>query len=60
MQGVGVALYLRVGIRFKILHASKISNLNETEFLLLEVILENNERLLIATVYRRSKNHVLS
>ena len=53
-------LYLRKGIRFKILAASKIASINESEFLIVDVALKNNERMLVAVVYRRPKGNVLS
>ena len=60
IQGGGVLLYLRKGIRFKILAASKITSINEPEFFIVAVVLENGERVLAAIVYRRPKGHVLA
>ena len=60
IQGGGVLIYLRKGIRFKTLAASKITCINEPEFFIVAVVLENGERVLVAVVYRRPKGHVLA
>lgn len=60
VQGGGVALYVRYGLRFKVLANSKISSINESEYLIIEIKTEKDECYLVAALYRRPKGNVLS
>ena len=60
MQGGGVLIYVRSGILFKVLAKSQLTHVNETEFIILELTLENGQRILVAAVYRRPKGLVLN
>lgn len=60
VQGGGVCVYVHKGIKCKMLQISQITTIDETEFLIVELDLENDERFLFATVYRRPQGHVLS
>ena len=58
MQAGGVACYIRSDIRYEVLEAPQITDFNETEFMLISLELE--QRLLLASVYRRPKGNVLN
>ena len=60
MQGGGVLIYVRSGILFKVLAKLQLTHVNETEFVILELTLENGQRILVAAVYRRPKGLVLN
>ena len=60
MQGGGVLVYARSGILCKVLAKSKLEHVNETEFIILELTVENGQRFLVAAVYRRPKGNVLN
>lgn len=60
IQGGGVACYIRDGINFSMLKRSLNSDIDETEYLIIELCLQNDERFLFASVYRRPQGHVLS
>ena len=51
LQGGGVLIYIRSGIRFKVLAESKLTHMNETEFILIELTVESDQRILLAAVY---------
>lgn len=59
VQGGGVAFYIRIGINYKLLQRSHIKEIDETEYIILELSTENDERFLVSTVYRRPQGHVL-
>ena len=60
IQGGGVILYIKQGISFKVLAESQIKSIAETEYLILELIIDNGQKFLVAVVYRRPKGHVLN
>lgn len=55
-----MACYIRHGFTYRLLECSQIKSINETEFLLIEINLQNNQRLLLASVYRRPGGKVLT
>lgn len=60
IQGGGVAFYIRCDLNFKILLDSQIKEIDETEFIIVELSTANNERFLFSVVYRRPQGHVLA
>ena len=63
MQAGGVATYVHGSLTFKVLFMSKISNINETEFLELEIAFSSApgaSKLLLAVVYIHEEGHVLT
>lgn len=60
MLGGGVACYVIDNLNSKLLLAPQIMSLNETEYLLLEIKLPENDPLLFASVYRRPDGQLLS
>lgn len=60
MLGGGVACYVIDTIQSKLVYAPQIATINETEYLLLELKVPNNDPLLFASVYRRPKGFLLS
>ena len=53
-------IYIRSGIRFKVLAETELTHMNETEFILIELTVESDQRILLAVVYRRPKGLVLN
>ena len=60
MQGGGVLINIRSGILFKVLAKSQLAHVNETEFIILELTIENCQRILVAAAYRQPKGLVLN
>ena len=63
MQAGRVACYIHGSLTFKVLFMSKISNITETEFLVLEIASSSApsaSKLLLAVVYRHEEGHVLT
>ena len=63
MQAGGVTCYIHRSLTFKVLFMSKISNITETEFLVLEIASSSApgaSKLLLAVVYRHEEGHVLT
>ena len=63
MQAGGVACYIHQSFTSKVLFMSKISNIAETEFLVLEIASSSAagaSKLLLAVVYRHEEGHVLT
>ena len=60
IQGGGVLFYIKQGICFKVLAESRIKSIAHTEYLILELSIDNNQKFLVAVVYRRPKGHVLN
>ena len=60
IQGGGVLLYIKTGISFKVLAESRVKSIDDTEYLILELIADNAQKFLVAVVYRRPKGHVLN
>lgn len=60
MQGGGVIVYFRNCFKAKLLAKSDIKTINETEFIILELLSDTNQRFLVAAVYRRPKGLVLN
>ena len=63
MQAGGVACYIHRSLTFKVLFMSKISNITETEFVVLEIASSSAlgaSKLLLAVVYKHEEGHVLT
>ena len=63
MQADGVACYINRSLTFQVLFMSKISDITETEFLVLEIASSSApgaSKLLLAVVYRYEEGHVLT
>lgn len=57
IQGGGTACYIRDDLRYAIIEAPQISNINDTEYLLLSI--DCARKLLIGSIYRRPKGRSL-
>lgn len=60
IQGGGVIVYYRPSFKAKLLAKSSISKINETEFIIIELLSDSKQRFLIAVVYRRPEGRVLN
>ena len=60
IQGGGVLLYIKLGISLKVLTESRVKSIADTEYLILELITDNDHKFLVAVVYRRPKGRVLN
>ena len=60
IQGGGVLLYIKLGISFKVLTESRLKSIADTEYLILELIIDNGHKFLVTVVYRRPKSRVLN
>uniref|UniRef100_A0ABD2X7Q8 Endonuclease/exonuclease/phosphatase domain-containing protein n=2 Tax=Trichogramma kaykai TaxID=54128 RepID=A0ABD2X7Q8_9HYME len=60
MYGGGVGLYIRDTIKWREIRKSAIKNMNETEYIIVELHGLNGDRVLVASAYRRPKGHCLA
>ena len=63
VQGGGTAVYLHTSLSYKLLYASSIHHISETEFIILDVFSRKNSdssRFLLAVIYRRPAGLMLS
>ncbi|CAB0034539.1 unnamed protein product [Trichogramma brassicae] len=60
MHGAGVGLYIRDTIKWREIRKSAIKNMNETEYIIVELHGLNGDRILVASAYRRPKGRCLA
>ncbi|CAB0032282.1 unnamed protein product [Trichogramma brassicae] len=60
MHGGGVGLYIRDTIKWREIRKSAIKNMNETEYIIVELHGLNGDRILMASAYRRPRGRCLT